>query len=265
MSSEFQTAIQVAKSAGQVLCNYFQKPHQVTYKGVIDIVTEIDCQSESLICNLLKEAYPQYGFLGEENGEIGGSEQGLWIVDPLDGTTNYAKGYPFFAVSIALEKNHEIVLGVVYNPLTNELFAAERGLGASLNGQAIYVSKTSQLALSLLASGFPYDVRSSQLNNFYEWQQFLQRTISVRCDGSASLDLCHVAAGHLDGFWEYGLDAWDMAAGALIVEEAGGKISSISGTTFSLYQKSILATNQLLHPDMLKVINLQPNNKGMIR
>jgi len=261
MLPEYQTTIQVAKSAGQILRQYYQKPHSVSFKDVINLVTEIDYQSESLIYKLLKQEYPNYGFLGEETGEVAGSEKSLWIVDPLDGTTNYARGYPLFAVSIALEKNSEIVIGVVYNPLTDEMFAAEKGLGATLNGQPIHVSETAQLGKSFLASGFPYDVWSSPLNNLYEWEQFLQKTISVRCDGSASLDLCHVASGCLDGYWEYSLEAWDMAAGALIVEEAGGKISLISGAPFSPYRKNILATNQFLHEVMLEVLNLQSKEK----
>lgn len=261
MRSEYQTAIQVAKSAGQVLRKSYQGPHQISFKGVIDLVTEIDYQSESLIYNLLKQAYPHYGFLGEESGDITGSEKGLWIVDPLDGTTNYAKGYPYFAVSIALEINNKIEIGVVYNPLTDEMFAAERGFGATLNDCPIHVSHTTQLEKSLLASGFPYDVWSNPSNNFYEWEQFLKRTISVRCNGAASLDLCHVATGCFDGFWELSLEAWDMAAGALIVEEAGGRISLISGASFNPYRKSILATNQHLHEDMLEVLNFELKKK----
>ena len=257
MLPEYQTAIRAALAAGQILRQHYRKPHQISFKGVIDLVTEIDGQSESLIHKLLEREYPNYGFLGEETGEVAGSKKSRWIVDPLDGTTNYAKGYPLFAVSIALEKNNEIVLGVVYNPLTDEMFAAEKGLGATLNGQPIHVSETLQLEHALLASGFPYDVWTSPLNNLYEWEQFLRKTVSIRCDGSAALDLCRVAAGCVDGYWEYSLGAWDMAAGALMVEEAGGRISLISGASFEPYRKNILATNRWLHEAMLEVLNFR--------
>ena len=205
---------------------------------------------------MLKHEFPDYDLLGEESSKAIRSEGPIWIIDPLDGTTNYARDYPLFAVSIALEKNAEVVAGVVYNPLLDELFVAEKGGGATLNGEPIHVTQTQELGKALLASGFPYDVWSNPANNCEEWTRFIRRTMSVRCDGSAALDLCHVAAGRLDGYWELDVQAWDMAAGALMVKEAGGKISLTSGAPFNLYQRNILASNGHLHEAMLEVLHL---------
>lgn len=256
--SEIQTAIRAARTAGKILRQGFSKPHQISYKGIINIVTEMDRESEHLVCEILRQDFPGYGILGEEGSQVQGSEDALWIIDPLDGTTNYSKGYPLFGVSIALEKYNQIVLGVVYNPLLDELFVAGKGEGATLNGHTIQVTQTSELGKSVLASGFPYDAWSNPKNNCYEWNQFIRRVISVRCDGSAALDLCHVAMGRLDGYWELDLETWDMAAGALIVEEAGGIVSLCSGDTFDPYHRNVLACNKYLHSAMLDVIN-QPH------
>jgi myo-inositol-1(or 4)-monophosphatase len=253
--SEIDIAIQAALTAGQMLCKNLSNTHEIHFKGVIDMVTEMDCASERMLLEILKSAYPQYGFMGEEGSRAGEAESGCWIVDPVDGTTNYSRGYPLFSVSIALQKLSEIVLGVVFNPVSNELFVAEKGSGASLNGKPIHVNTCTSLAQSLLASGFPYDVWSSPVNNFREWSEFMRRTISVRCDGSASLDLCHVAMGRVDGYWELDLEAWDMAAGALIVEEAGGMVTHVSGEPFSILGRNVLASNGHLHRAMLEILN----------
>ena len=254
MTSEINIAIHTARTAGQMLRENFSKPHQVFYKGVIDIVTEVDRESQRLIFEMLKDAFPSYGLLGEESSQPIRTEGPIWIVDPLDGTTNYARDYPLFAVSIALEKNGEVVAGVVYNPLLDELFAAEKGSGATLNGAPVHVAQTQELGKALLATGFPYDVWTNPVNNYAEWERFMQRTMSVRCDGSAALDLCHVAAGRLDGYWELDVEAWDMAAGALIVQEAGGMVSLTSGEPLNLYQRNILASNGHLHESMLEML-----------
>ena len=252
--SEIDTAIHAALTVGQMLRENLSKPHQIHFKGVIDMVTEMDRESERLLLDMLQSAFPQYGFMGEEGSRSQEVENGRWIVDPVDGTTNYSHGYPLFSVSIALEKSAEVVLGVVFNPVSNELFVAEKGGGATLNGQPIHVSSSAALGQSLLASGFPYDVWSSPVNNFREWSEFMRRTVSVRCDGAASLDLCHVAMGRVDGYWELDLEAWDMAAGALIVQEAGGMISRVSGEPFSITGKNILASNGHLHQAMLEIL-----------
>jgi len=253
--SEIRTAIQAVRTAGQVLREGFSKQHQISFKGIINIVTEMDLESERLVCEILRQDFPNYGILGEEGSQVHGSEEALWIIDPLDGTTNYSLGYPLFGVSVALEKRGELTLGVVYNPLLDELFVAEKGGGATLNGQSIQVTQTTELGKSLLASGFPYDAWSNLKNNSHEWNRFIKKAISLRCDGSATLDLCHVAMGRLDGYWEQDLEAWDMAAGALIVAEAGGMVSLCSGIPFSPYQRNVLASNGHLHAAMLGIIN----------
>jgi myo-inositol-1(or 4)-monophosphatase len=255
MMYELKTAIHIARLAGKLLRVNISRAHQISFKGVIDMVTEVDRESENLIIERLKKEFPEYGFLGEERTNPVDGEKGRWIIDPVDGTTNYSRGYPLFAVSIALEKNSEVVLGVIYNPILNELFAAVKGRGATLNGKPIHVSKTAELNKSVLSSGFPYDVWSSPVNNFREWSEFMRRTISVRCDGAASLDLCHVAIGRIDGHWEFGLEAWDVAAGALIIQEAGGIVTQTSGIHFNPYKRNILASNGYLHEAMLQVLN----------
>ena len=253
--TEIDTVICVAQRAGGMLRENLLQPYQISYKGVIDMVTEMDQASERLIMEALKKEFPEYGFLGEEGTHYDEASKGRWIVDPVDGTTNYTRGYPIFSVSIALEKSSQVVLGVVYNPVLNELFVAEKGRGATLNGQPIHVSQTTELGKSMLASGFPYDVWSSPVNNFREWSQFMRCTISVRCDGAASLDLCHVAMGRVDGYWELDLEPWDMAAGVLIVQEAGGIVTQVSGQPFTLPGRNVLASNGQLHQAMLGVLN----------
>jgi myo-inositol-1(or 4)-monophosphatase len=253
--SEINIAIEAAHLSGQLLRNYYNKPHQVSYKGIIDLVTEMDIQSERLATDILHKAFPDYGVLGEENSKSTDPYTCRWIIDPLDGTTNYTYNYPLFGVSIALEKQGEIILGVVYNPILDELFSAEKGTGASLNGTRIHVTDTKELSKSLLASGFPYDVWSSPINNCREWERFIKTTLSVRCDGSAALDLCHTACGRLDGYWELDLEPWDMAAGALIVQEAGGMVTQVDGKRFNHLQRSVLASNGHLHQAMLDMLN----------
>jgi myo-inositol-1(or 4)-monophosphatase len=252
--SEINTAIIAARRAGQLLRDHYNKPHQVSYKGVIDLVTEMDKQSERLATDILRKAFPEYGILGEEGSNSPGPYTCRWIIDPLDGTTNYTYSYPLFGVSIALEKQGEITLGVVYNPILDELFTAEKGGGAYLNGTTIHVTSTNEMGKSLLASGFPYDVWSGPVNNCCEWERYIKITLSLRCDGSAALDLCHTACGRLDGYWELDLEPWDIAAGALIVQEAGGLVTQVNGKPFSHLQRSILASNGHLHQAMLDVL-----------
>jgi myo-inositol-1(or 4)-monophosphatase len=257
-ASELNVACKAAVAAGQVLREGFAKTHQERFKDTYNIVTEVDVRSERLLSRMLREGeFEDYGFIGEEGTQPEElAKPALWIVDPLDGTTNYARGYPLFAVSIALKKGNKITSGVVYNPLRDELFSAQDGCGATLNGEPIHVGDTTDLGKALLSSGFPYDASSTPQRNCEEIEQFIRRTLSIRCDGSAALDLCHVAAGRLDGYWEAGLDVWDMAAGVLIVKEAGGFVTLKSGEPFTPCEGSVLASNAYLHPKMLEVLKL---------
>jgi len=255
MTPESEVSIVAARAAGSLLRKHFVgTTRQIRHKGPADLVTEMDQQAEDLIAGILQKAFPAYGLVGEEGGEYSTSDNPRWLVDPLDGTTNYARGYPFFAVSIALERHDEIVVGVVYNPILDELFAAERGGGATLNGRPIYVSTTANLDNSLLASGFPYDAWTNEADNGQEWHRFLKRVLSLRTDGAAALDLCHVAMGRIDGYWELDLEPWDMAAGVLIVQEAEGTVTQVSGDPYSPYRRSVLASNGHLHTEMLAVL-----------
>lgn len=255
MATELEVAQQAARAAGDLLAERFGSAHQIRRKGPIDLVTEMDRRAEDLIAATLRAAFPAYGLIAEEGGGRPAAGQPHWLVDPLDGTTNYARGYPFFAVSIALVRDGEPHAGVVYNPLLQEMFAAERGRGATLNGQPIHVSGIVDVADGLLASGFPYDVWTNETDNSREWHRFLKRALSLRSDGAASLDLCHVAAGRLDGYWELDLEPWDMAAGALIVQEAGGAVTQTSGAPFSLSGRSVLATNGRLQAEILAILS----------
>jgi len=231
----------------------FGRPLEIAYKGVINPVTDVDHASDALIAGVLRQAFPEYGILGEE-GDVQPQTGTRWIVDPLDGTTNYAHGYPFFSVSIALERKDGIVLGVVYNPLLDELFTAEKGRGAALNGLPIRAAGTKDVGRVVLASGFPYDAWTSPRDNGEEFRRFIKRAFTLRSDGSAALDLCHVACGRLDGFWELDLEAWDMAAGVLMVTEAGGRVTLANGQPVDAYKRSVLAANPRLHEEMLKIL-----------
>jgi myo-inositol-1(or 4)-monophosphatase len=258
MSYELEAAVSAARAAGRLLREHLGATLQVRHKGPADLVTEVDRQVEDLIASTLREACPTYGLLGEEGGEQFVSDNPRWLVDPLDGTTNYIRGYPFFAVSIALERDAEIVVGVVYNPILDELYVAEKGRGATLNGRPIHVSTATSLGDSLLASGFPFDAWTNEIDNGQQWRRFLKLSLSLRSDGSAALDLCHVATGRIDGYWELRLGPWDMAAGGLIVQEAGGAVSLVNGEPFSPYGGDVLASNGHLHAEMLAVLNNAP-------
>lgn len=252
-------AVQTARDAGRVLAEKFGRV-TVTHKGDIDLVTEADLAAERLIVERVRSYHPRHAVLAEEAGEVlavgGGDAEFKWIVDPLDGTTNYAHGYPIFCVSIALEHKGEIVVGVVYDPLRDEMFAAERGEGATLNGRRMRVSETVELNRALLCTGFPYDVRQrSQFARHFA--SFIMNAQSVRRDGAAALDLAYVAAGRFEGFWEEGLRPWDVAAGTLLVQEAGGRVTHYDGTPFRVYTPPILATNGLVHEAMMQVLQNQ--------
>ena len=253
---EKKIAIETAIRAGEVLKEKWNRVDLKVYEkgAAINPVTEIDQRSEALIKGCLSRAYPEYGILAEESDEIVGHIHARWIIDPLDGTTNFIKGYPFVAVSISLEVDRRLTLGVVYNPILDEMFVGQEGRGATLNGKPIKVAEVSELGSSLLASGFPYDAWENADNNTHEWAHFISLTRSLRCDGSAALDLCKVACGQLDGYWEKGIFPWDMAAGIVIVREAGGIVSDYAGENNCLALGEVIAANRKLHQKMLKVL-----------
>ena len=249
-------AIQTAREAGRILSEKFGRV-EVSHKGDIDLVTEADLAAERLIIERISGHFPRHAILTEESGDV--AEAGRpdaeykWIIDPLDGTTNYAHGYPTFCVSVALEHRGSVVVGAVYDPTRDEMFAAERGGGATLNGRRIRVSETDELNRALVCTGFPYDVR--ERGDFARhFRAFIMRAQSVRRDGAAALDLAYVASGRFEGFYEEGLRPWDVAAGVLLVEEAGGRVTHYDGTEFDIYNQRIAASNGLIHDSMLEVL-----------
>jgi myo-inositol-1(or 4)-monophosphatase len=249
-------AIGVAQEAGALLRDRLNTKFNVSHKGAINLVTEVDIASETLIRERIATRYPRHQVLAEESGFADSASDYRWIIDPLDGTTNYAHGYPVFNVSIALECKGEVIAGVVYDPMRDELFAAEKGSGAMLNFKTIRVSETNTLIKSMLSTGFPYDIKTSSMTNLDHWTNFALNTQALRRDGAAALDLCYVACGRYDGFWELNLSAWDTAAGVLIVEEAGGRVTDFSGGSFSNYTPEIVASNGAIHKPMLEILAL---------
>ncbi len=251
MRGELAAAVAAAREAGALLAEGFGRPRTVEFKRAADPVTEMDRRAERRIRDLLHAQFPHHGFLGEE-GQGDRDAPLRWIVDPLDGTTNYAHHHPHFCVSIALEQEREILLGIVHDPLRNELFHACRGEGAFRNGRRIAVSGRRRPAEALLGSGFPYDAWHANDDNTAEWTWMIKRVASLRCSGSAALDLAYVACGRLDGFWERGLAPWDMAAGVLLVREAGGIVTATDGGPFDLAEARILAATPELHPFLVR-------------
>ena len=250
-------AIETARDAGHLLLEKFGRITAVTKKGDINLVTEADLESEALIIERIKSYHPKHSILAEEAGDavvIAADDSWKWIIDPLDGTTNYAHGYPCFAVTIALEHNDEIVVGVTFDPTRNELFAAEKGNGATLNGKPISVSSTEKLSEALICTGFPYDFKRKK-DFARHLTTFLMQSRGVRRDGSAAIDLAYVACGRFDGFWEEGLNPWDMAAGRLLIEEAGGWVTDYDGNAFSIYNPPVCASNGKIHGEMLAVLD----------
>jgi myo-inositol-1(or 4)-monophosphatase len=249
-----EAAIAAARAAGALQKEKLWGEHSISFKGEIDLVTEVDRCCEELIVTSLRNSFPDHGFLAEENVYDSGSFPFKWIIDPLDGTTNYAHGFPWFCVSIALEHEDEILLGVIYHCMMDELFTAVKGEGAFLNGSRIRVSNREPLRRSLLATGFPYDRTRDNENNFQNFMNFQLSARAVRRAGAAALDLAYVAAGRLDGYWECKLKPWDVAAGALLVAEAGGEVSNQAGLPYSIYDHRIVASNGLIHGEMLEVL-----------
>ncbi|NWF91897.1 MAG: inositol monophosphatase [Syntrophaceae bacterium] len=249
-----QVAVAAAKEAGRIQMEHYGHSHSVEYKGEIDLVTMVDKLCDRTIRERIRDSFPEHDLLTEESSFERRGSPWRWIIDPLDGTTNYVHGFPCFCVSIALEIEGEVRLGVVYNPILDELFYAERGKGAHLNGKRISVSSEDQLDRSFLCTGFPYDVREN--GDFYlrYFREFMMKSLAIRRPGSAAIDLCYLAAGRFDGFWELKLHPWDVAAASLIVLEAGGKVTDFRGGPFSIYSREILASNALIHEEMLQVI-----------
>ncbi len=250
-----ENAKRIAWEAGRILRERFGKCNKIDFKGDINLVTDTDRISQEFIRKEIKKIYPDHSLLSEEDLEIRTQSPFRWIIDPLDGTTNFSHGLPVFAVSIAVEFEGEIFGGVVYNPVMDELFWGEKGKGAYLFQERIRVSETESLSKSLLATGFPYDIREDSNNNLNYFSRFAIRAQAIRRMGAASIDLCYVACGRFDGFWELKLFPWDVAAGTLIVEEAGGKITDFKGLPTNIYSKEIVASNRKIHDEMIEVLN----------
>ncbi|MCU0595745.1 MAG: inositol monophosphatase [Desulfobacterota bacterium] len=253
---ELSAARQIALEAGALLKGFLGRITQIAHKSETDLVTEADLQSEKLILESLGRRFPGDSVLTEESGAHGHGSKRVWLIDPLDGTINFAHELPFFAVSMGLQVEGETVVGVVYSPCTQECFEGAKGVGAFLNQRPITVSKTTELIHSLLATGIPYTVRQNPGDIFRRFSNLTLRSRGVRRIGSAALDLCYVAAGRFAGYWEQDLNPWDTAAGAFFVEEAGGRVTDFEGNPFNPFLKTILATNSLIHEDMMAALRL---------
>jgi myo-inositol-1(or 4)-monophosphatase len=254
-SLERRVAVDAARAAGQLLHREHPGTRQVSFKGTsTNLVTEMDGRAEAVVVDALLAQFPEDGVLGEEGGARPGRSGRRWIIDPLDGTTNYTHGLPIYAVGIALESEGAIELGVVYDPTRDELFVGERGGGAWLNETRLAVSSTRLLDVSLLVTGFPYDARTNPDNNLTEYATFSVRARAVRRLGSALLDLAYVAAGRIDGFWELTLGPWDVAAGMILVEEAGGRVTDLRGQPLDVNHPRLVASNGRIHGEILGVL-----------
>ncbi|SEW04836.1 inositol monophosphatase family protein [Chitinophaga arvensicola] len=250
------TLLKATEASGKILQQYFNGPFEVSSKSTVnDLVTEVDKKAETAIINVIRETYPDHFILSEEAGEMKTASSVKWIIDPIDGTVNFANGIPLCCVSIGVEQDGEMILGAVYNPFMNELFVAEKGKGATLNGNPIHVSTKTDVSTSFLVTGFAYKWEDAANNPLQVLERVIKQGIPLRRLGSAAIDLCWVACGRFDGFYEHHLQAWDSAAGFLIVEEAGGKVTDFSGNRYSPYQKEILATNGHIHSALQDLIN----------
>lgn len=247
--------IQISKEAGELIRNAFGKSHSVEFKtNELNLVTETDKASEKLITDFIKKKYPTHGILAEEGSEANKSSEYLWVIDPLDGTTNFAHGLPIFAVSIGVQKNGETIAGVVYDVMRDTIYATEKGSGSFENRKRITVSKNDNLGHSVLVTGFPYNIRENPDKAFERFIAFLKHARAIRRLGSAAIDFCYVANGVFDGFWEVSLHPWDVCAGKLIVEEAGGLVTDFDGNKIDIHSKRILATNGFVHQKMIEVM-----------
>jgi len=251
-----EAAVAASQEAGALLLKYAGAGFHIEYKNPINLVTDADRAAEQCVIDHIKAHFPTHRFLAEERGRLEEAQSPyLWIIDPLDGTTNFAHGYPAYCVSIGLEYEGRCVLGAIFDPSRNELFTAIEHRGAQLNGRAIHVSNTMTLDGSLLVTGFAYDIRETPRNNLDHFVKFALKAQGLRRTGSAALDLCYVAAGRFDGFWEVRLNPWDMAAGAVIAREAGGRMTDFSGQDLSIYGQELVASNGQIHEAMLAVLN----------
>jgi len=247
--------LNITREAGAILAEHYEKGFEVGYKGVIDLVTEVDHKSEDYLVGEVKRTFPDHRIYAEESGEHDGNDAHVWYIDPLDGTVNYAHGVPMFCVSVAYAYKGSVLLGAVYDPLRNEMFHAERRQGAWMNDRQLKVASANELSRSLLVTGFPYDAWDSPMDNFGNFVKLAKMTQGVRRLGSAALDACYVGAGRFDGFWELSLRPYDVAAGGLVAEEAGAKVTNVSGgKDYISPPQSIVAANPVLHESILNVL-----------
>jgi len=263
MNPYLKAAIQAARKAGQIQKQHYGRVRNIRFKSKnkLNLVTEVDQQCEKAALSLLRKAFPTHNFWGEESGQDRTQSEFTWLVDPLDGTTNYAHAYPFFCCSIALVRKGVPVVGIVYDALRDECFTAEKGHGAFLNGRRLRVSATKTLDESLVSTGFAYAVRETRYN-LDNFRQFVLKAQGVRRDGSAAMNLAYVAAGRFDGFWERGIQAWDMAAAVLMVQEAGGKVTDITGGPFNLLAENALASNGRIHGQIFRILKNGKDEKN---
>jgi len=246
-------AAELARDAGGVLKHYMDREKHVELKGRANLVTVADKEAESLIIRRIRDRYPSHAILAEESGASQGNE-GKWIIDPLDGTTNFAHQYPFFCVSVAFELAGRLLCGAVYDPWRDEMFSAERGMGSFMNGKRLHVSEVDKVGAAMIMTGFSYGVREKMDAAISQFRAFLFESQAVRRGGSAALDLCYNAVGRVDGFWEMDLCPWDTAAGVVILEEAGGRVTDFAGGPFSVYGKQIIASNGRIHDEMVGIL-----------
>jgi len=249
-----KVAAAAAVSAGNYIAKNVGKIKSIRYKGETNIVTDIDKRAEDIIIGAIKKSYPRHNFLAEEKTYLKRESDFTWIIDPIDGTTNFLHGFPFFCVSVALAYREKVIVGVVYDPSKNELFHAEHKKGAFLNRKRIRVSGVREVKKALLSTGFAYNVKKAKRNNVNNFAKFLKTSQAIRRPGSAALDICYVACGRFDGFWELRLSPWDTAAGFRIVEEAGGRVTKFDGTKYTIYDQEILVSNSRIHARMVKTL-----------
>lgn len=255
MTALKEVLLEATREAGQIITSYFQGSFTIDNKeGINNLVTEVDKHSEKKIIEIIRKHYPTHSIISEEIGELIQDSPYQWIIDPIDGTVNFAHGIPLCCVSIGIKHNDDLLLGTVYNPMMNELFFAEKGKGAYLNDKPISVSQKSDFRKACLVTGFPYKWPESREHPIRVFERFIMEGLPVRRLGSAAIDLCWVACGRFDGFWEYNLSSWDVAAGYLIVQEAGGRITNFEGSPYSVFDKETLATNGHIHEEMLRLI-----------
>jgi myo-inositol-1(or 4)-monophosphatase len=252
-----EVAEKAAREAGVVLLENLGKVKEIEFKAKNSLVTEVDKLSEEIIITNIKNSFPSHGIFAEESGRDSNTSPHVWLIDPIDGTTNYAHAYPFFSISIALEINGQVEVGLVYDPVKDEMFTAQKGKGAFLNGQTITVSKSHAIEHCHVCTGFMHEIEWMVEANIKHFGNFIRRARAVRRDGSAALDLCYVACGRFDGFWELGLNPWDTAAAVLILNEAGGQVSTFVGDEYTIYIKEILASNSIVHEHMMDILAIE--------